>query len=191
MSITTDERLFIEQIVQPQSMTVDDFKEHMNEKVWEFLKKKNRFSTIQDRILFVEKNRYRPYDSCYVTKFITDRVDPCKFIKDIFSDLSPPFLTFIDFHFLFECNPNEDDESKIDDLKLQTASKASAINDNFKIATRSDYIKLMGEFENQTYSDLLTKAYLHHLELYEYQNSGLRPYQLLSLVVHVQRLPIV
>ena len=186
MSITSGERLHIEQVVEPQSLQEKDFKTLLPEPVFDFIKRKNRFGTIRDRILFVEKNRYRFYDAITVTKFLNDQLDIPSLIEQILSNMTPPYLTFIDFHFVCDAQPTEDDLSP---FKLQTGSKASAMNDIVKVSSSNDFDKLMSQFRDATYSDLLNSVFIHHYEMYDFSNSGLRPNQLLSLVLHVQKFP--
>lgn len=189
MSITSDERDFILKMFKPNEVTKENVGRYLDEDVYNLLKNRDNLSTVCDRIVFVNKNKYRPYDSVTITKYLEPDFNCAKKIEDLFGYLTPPYLAFIDFHFLFECKSDESDEKTLPSLKFQTASKASAINTNVKITNNVDYQALISEFENQTHADLLTSVFRHHVDLYEYQNSGLKPYQLLSLVVHIQKFP--
>ena len=112
------------------------------------------------------------------------------FLDDIIGQLPPPYFTFFDFHFLVLANSKESDDISLShnqSFRLQKASKASAVNTNVKIFSSSDYEQLCDEFKNKDISALLNDTFIHHCELFEFENSGLVPYQLLSLVVHVQK----
>jgi len=187
MSFTAEERELIREIINPTVITDNDISQHVNTDVYNFLKSKNHLSTLRDRIFFLNKNKFRPYDSCTMTKFLHSDLDCSSIIDQISGSISPNFLIFIDFHFLFESKPEERNQNYTDSLKLQRASKASAMNETLKIVTQNNYESLKKEFQNKTHADLLNRAYQHHCDLYEFQNSGLRPYQLLSLVVHIQK----
>ena len=162
-----------------------DLKKELPEHIYEFLKSKNNLRTIQDRLVIVEKNRYRTYEHCTFTKFLGADSDPVTILKDLLSQISPSFLCFVDCHFLMIGKPAEgsDDPS----FNFQSASKPSAINSIMKITKPIHYVKLLEEFDNMNHSDLLNAVYQHHVGFYEYQNSGLRPVRLLSLVVHLQK----
>ena len=191
MSISQEEREHVRETVAPILRSEDDFRQLMHEKVFDFLKRKNRFSTIQDNILFVQRNKYRPYDAITITKFLTADLEPFRFIESVFSKFTPPFIVFVDSHFLCETKPNKDEENRSDDFKLQTGSKASSMNDTVKVVTEGDFTSLMDEFRHLNHSDLLSESFRHHCELYEYENSGLRPFQLLCLLIHIQKFPVV
>ncbi len=191
MTISQDEQEHIREIVSPIVRTENDFSQLMMEPVFEFIKKKNRFTTIQDRILYVQQNKYRPYDALTITKFLVPGVEPFRLMEAIFSGVTPPFIVFVDFHFLCETTPNKDEENRSDDYKLQTGSKASSMNETIKIVTEADTTSLLDEFRDYNHSDLLSESFRHHCELYEYENSGLRPFQLLCLLIHIQKFPTV
>ena len=186
MSITIDERELIDQLFHPTT-TVEHFREYLDEEIYDLLKNRQNLKTIRDRVLFVNKNKYRPYDSVNITKFLRPGFDCTKTFEELFANLTPPYLTFIDFHFLFECSPEKNENRSR--LKFQVASKASAINSTIKISSEKDYDSLIGEFKNQTHADLLDSVFRHHVDLYEFGDSGFKPYQLLSLVVHIQKFP--
>ena len=189
MTLAIDEREYIEELVKPDEVTVENVSQFLEEDVYLLLKRKNNLNTIRDRVIFFNANKFRPYDSVLITKFLQPDYNCLELFDELFGCLTPPFITFIDFHFLFECKSVEENPGLGDVLKFQTASKASAINDTIKIVTKKDYNDLLEEFKNKTHADLLNDVYRHHVDLYEYQNSGLRPYQLLSLVVHISKFP--
>ena len=187
MSLSHEERKFITELFNIKETNLDNIENQLQPQLYEFLSKNNNIRTIIDRVIFRTQNKFRPYDSVIITKFLTKEFDCVKSIMELVGNITGNFLIYIDFHFLFLCNPEQEEEE--DELKFQFASKASAINDTYKIASNNDYLDLSNEFENKTYNDLLNAVFVHHVELYEYQNSGLRPYQLLSLVIHLQKFP--
>ena len=126
-----------------------------------------------------------------ITKCLTPEFDISECVKSICGCLTGRYLVFIDAHFLIQL-PN--DEEDFDDkgevqLKFQQGSKASSFNSQIKIGTNQDYDTLVSEFENKTLSDILNLAFEHHKDLFDYYNSGLRPYSLLSLLMHIQKFP--
>ena len=75
---------------------------------------------------FSVTSRFRPYDYCRITKFMRPDFGVKMFLENLLGELTPPFLVFLDFHFLMEFKPEED---SVDiPLRFQSASKASAIN---------------------------------------------------------------
>ena len=189
MSLTEDERDFLRDLIKPTETQESDLTQFLSADVYELLKNKNNLRTVTDRILFVNHNRYRPYDSVQFTKFLRPDFNCSRILKHLFEYITPPYLVFIDFHFLFECKSEDKNEKLVNLLKFQTASKASALNDTIKITEKKDFDSLVAEFSHKSHADLLDDVYRHHVDLYEYQNSGLKPYQLLSLVVHLQKFP--
>ena len=186
MSFTNEEKDYLTSLFKLHETTKENVIEKLRSHVYEFLEKNGNLGTIVDRGIFRTKNKYRPYDSLTVTKFLTEDFDIAKTISDAAGNITGNFLIYIDFHFLFLCNPEKDE---LEQFKFQFASKASAINETYKIVTTRDYRQLEAEFQDKSYSDMLNDAFLHHVNLYEYHESGLRPYQLLSLVIHLQKFP--
>lgn len=189
MSFNQEERETMDQIFKPTETNLENVREFLSAEIIDILKLKNNLTTIRDRVLLVKGTRYRPYDACTITKFLRPNFDCSKTLDSFVANLTPPFLIFIDFHFLFECSPDPSNDQKLHRLKFQSASKASAMNKTIKIANSRDYNKLLREFKNKTHADFLNAAFTNHCELYDYENSGLKPYRLLSLVVHVQKFP--
>ena len=186
MSFTNDEKDYLTELFKLDETTKENVIEKLRPHVYEFLSQNGNLGTIVDKGIFRTKNTYRPYDSVTITKFLTENFDIAETISDVAGNITGSFLIYVDFHFLFLCNP---DQNEMEEFKFQFASKASAINETYKIVTMNDYRALEAEFKNKSYSDLLNDAFVHHVDLYEYHESGLRPYQLLSLVIHVQKFP--
>jgi hypothetical protein len=189
MGFTLYEKNVIEKYVSENETTLEKLSDYLDEDAYNFLKAENNLRTIHDDLLFIKTNLYRPYDILRVTKFLTPEFKIKLFFEDIIGQLTPPYFCFIDFHFLALCKSREPEKQKSNqmDFKLQKASKASAINLAIKIFSSSIYNDLTKEFENKDTNDLLNDAFLHHSELYEFEGSGLIPYQLLSMVVHIQK----
>ena len=188
MSLNIDERDAISTLFLPTIKT-ENLREHLDEEVYNLLKNQQNLKTVRDNILFLNKNQYRPYDSVTITKFLTPNFNTSITLEQFFEILSPPFLVFVDFHFLFECTPDENNENRKNRLKFQSASKASCINSTIKVSTTENFESIINEFKNKNHADLLNTVFQHHVDLYEYEDSGFCPYQLLSLVVHVQKFP--
>ena len=184
MTLQPEERNHVKQVLQQQDPS--ELKQYLSEPVYNFLRKENNLKTIQDRVVFVNQNKFRSYESFTFTKFLTSEIDSVKVLNDLLSQLTPPFLCFVDFHFLYQAQ-NDQDLSKIE-FKFQGASKISAMNTTMKITQRKYFNELMSEFKDMNNSDVLNSVAQHHSELYEYAESGLRPYRLLSLVVCVQKI---
>ena len=185
MSITIDECDFIKEIFKKE-MSDQNLESELEPGVYDFLSKQGNLNTISDRLIFSKKTKYRPYDSVIITKFLKSNFNVVDSISELAGYLSGNFLMYIDFHFLFICKNEENTDEK---FKFQYGSKASAMNQTHKIVTHEDYNDLINEFKNKTYADLLTDVFVNHVDLYDYSNSGLRPYQLLSLVIYIQKFP--
>jgi hypothetical protein len=184
MKFTIIER---EHIEESTTLKAKNISEYLPENVYDFLKKENKLQTIRDDVFFSLTSKFRPYDYCRLTKFIGPDFNAKNFLENLLSELSPPYLVFIDFHFLIEFNADENTLTM--PLKFQNGTKASAINDNIKMFTEKNFDDLISEFANKTNADVLNDAFCHHADLFEYQDSGLRPYMLLSMVVHIQKWP--
>lgn len=187
MSLTNEEREYISSLFNLNETTLENVSDYLKPHVYEFLSQSFNLGTIIDRGIFRNKNKFRPYETVTITKFLTQDFDIVKTINELIGNITGNFLIYIDFHFLFLCNPNEKEQE--DEFKFQFASKSSAMNQTYKIVTAQDYTDLTNEFSDKTYSDLLNAVFINHVDLYDFQNSGLRPYQLLSLVIHLQKFP--
>lgn len=186
MSVNIFEREAIMEYFSPKKVAGEEMKNYLHQDIFEFLKTNDNLNTISDRILFSNKTQTRPYEQVSITKFLTPDFNCNDAIAEIAGCLTGSYLFFVDFHFLFTGKIDEDSE---DFYKFQTAAKATAMNDTYKITSTADYTELVNEFREKTYADLLNACAQNHTDLYEYENSGLRPYQLLSLVIHIQKFP--
>jgi len=186
MSLTLFERDEIISYFKNHEIPKEQMKEYLDDDIYQFLKSKRYLNTISDRILFSNRTKSRPYEQSTITKFLTPDFNYQEAISTVAGALTGSFLFFLDFHFLFVGKPEDGGEEFI---KFQTAAKASAMNDTFKITNKADYEKLVGEFKDKNYSDILNECAANHISLYEYESSGLRPLQLVSMVIHIQKFP--
>ena len=92
MSFSTEEREYLAQVIRPVVREESDFKRLFEETVFDFIKAKNRFSTLQDRIFYLKRNKYRPYDILTLTKLLTPEVEPFRIIEDTVSELTLTLL---------------------------------------------------------------------------------------------------
>ena len=185
MSFTKEERDFISSYLSRfQTIKKDDVKNHLSEEIYAVIKDARRVATVCDRTLYINKSFFRPYETVYITKFLTTDFDIADFIKEIAGALTGNFLIFVDCHFLFVC---AEDENKTV-LKFQCGTKASAFNTTVKISTSDDYQDLVKEFDNLQTSDILNTCFEHHRDLFDYRKSGIRPFYLLSLSVQIQKI---
>ena len=189
MSLTVTERELCRELFEPEITTVKLLEECLPTEIFQLLKEKDNLKTVRDKILFFDRNKYRPYDSCHITKILTNHFDCSKAILELVESLTPPFLIYLDMHFTFEIPKKDSDLSGKTELKFQRASKASAFNSTFKISNLKDLESLTEEIEGKNYSDLLNCVFAHHLDLYEYGSSGFRPYQLIALYAMIQKFP--
>ena len=186
MSFTAEEKeIIISYFNQFPAIEKTDVKNYVNDATLELLQEQRRLKTVADRLLFVNKTASRPYECLYVTKFLTPTFDISDCVKTIAGCISDDFLIFVDCHFCFLI-PAEDE--KITQLKFQCAYKSSAFNNTIKISTKDNYNDLRKEFDNLTNSDILNRCFEHHTDLYDYHTSDLRPYCLLSLFLHIQKI---
>jgi len=186
MSLSIFEREEIIQYFKKGQIQKEQIQQYLDDDIYTFLKNKNYINTISDKILFSNRSKSRPYEQVTITKFLTPDFDYREAISTVAGAVTGSFLFFLDFHFLFLGKPDEGGEEFI---KFQTAAKATAMNDTFKITNSGDYEKLSQEFKNKNYSDILNECATNHISLYEYEESGLRPLQLLSMIIHVQKFP--
>ena len=187
-TFSTYERMMFDEILNFEETTSDNIQSLLHPDIYEFLRKNDNINTILDRKIVRDKNQHKPYDSAIFTKYITDKLDIGATIMDLAKEITGRFLIYIDFHSLFLCSAKES-EGREETYKLQTASKASAMNATVKITNVDDLKELAFEFKSQTRSDILNDVFQHHVSFFEYENSGMRPYQLLSLVIHLQKFP--
>ena len=159
------------------------------EDIFNFLKQNAHLKTIRDRVIFRDSNQYRTFSTCTLTKFILPETNVVHLLTELVESLTPDFLIFIDFHFLIQV-PSSDEENPSDDLtlKFQRGSKTSSINEILKISNSKDLEGLLEPFKNFSNADFLNTVFISHSELFDYRGSGLRPYFLLSLLVHIQKI---
>ena len=188
---TAEEQNFLEELFDLDEVDRNNVDEYLEPRVFEFLQKNGNLNTIVNKISFSPKTKYRYYESVIITKFLTDQVNSVKMIQEILDNISGRFTIFLDFHFLFICPDYEVDnvsnKPSYDKFKFQHASKASAMNQTIKINSTIDCEQLVNEFKDMNYADLLNKTFVTHSEIFEYAQSNIRPYQLLSLVIHIQK----
>ena len=163
MSFTYFERDFITDYFEKHTVSLEEMPKYLGPNVYDFLKQNNNLSTIADRIRFSEQNKLRPYDQVMITKFLTPEFSCTNAIEEICGCLTGPYIVFIDFHFIFSGTQTDDEEF----LKLQTASKASAMNENFKITTSAEYDRLVNEFKGKTYADILNDSWRNCVKIFK------------------------
>ena len=187
MTFNGEEKNFLNQIFEILT-TEEKLKTILPDYIFTFLKEKDHINTIQDRIIFREANDFRPFSTCIFTKFLLSEIDIKTLLTDLAEILAPPYLIFLDFHFLITCKGDEGDVSSEPVFKLQRGSKASCINETIKIFNLSDLDNLLNSFKGFDTADFLNQAFITHSDLFDYRGSGLRPHSLLSLLVHVQKI---
>ena len=188
MTFNAEEKDFLNNFFEKKTEK-EKIKEYVSENVYNFLKQNNHLKTVEDRIFYKNANRNRPYSSCTLTKFILPNFNIYSFLCDLGEILTPEYLLFVDFHFLIEIpNSAEEDSSEELILKFQRGSKVSCINEIIKISSSEDLDLFLDAIKNFTLSDFLNLAFISHSELFEYRGSGLRPYSLLSILVHIQKI---
>ena len=189
MAFNAEEKDFLNSIFE-KKIDEEKIQKYVSESVFHFLKTKQHLQTIKDRIIFREENEYRPFSSCVFTKFISAELDLKELLTDLCEIMTPDYLIFLDFHFLITCHGSKEEEEDTEELvfKFQRGSKASCINETIKISNATDLDLLLGSFKNFSNADFLNQAFVSHSELFDYRGSGLRPYSLLSLLVHIQKI---
>ena len=184
MKFTTEEEETIREIFD-QSVSRDNVENHLTPEVYDFLQKENRIRTIVDTITFVPTNKFRPYESVNLTKFITKDVNISKFIESLTGSINTKYLVFIDMNFLILC-PTPEEKSELQ-FKFQRASKPSAFNETIKIRGSSDHTELVDEFKNLSPADFLNHAFESHVDMFDYHGSNMQPYGLLSIVMYITK----
>ena len=188
MAFNGEEKHFLNSIFE-KTTGEEKLKEILPTFVYDFLKSNNHINTIRDRIIYREANDYRPYSSCVFTKFILPDTNIKKLLTDLAEIIAPDYLVFVDFHFLINCHgKSEDYADDVPLFKFQRGSKATCINETIKICNISDLDRFQESFRGFETSDFLNQAFISHSELFDYQGSGLTPYCILSLLVHLQKI---
>lgn len=185
MILTKEERIAIERIFQVEVTSPNVLKELLPNNVYQTLKTNGNLNTVCDKIQYFEANKYRLYDTVHITKFLTPDFDVGLALKEFLEIMSPVVLFFCDFHFMIETSIKN--EEKMNILKFQRASKASSVNSTIKLVLDRDFKKAYQEIGKLDDSDLLNKVFEHHLNLFEFENSGFRPHSLVSLVLYIQK----
>ena len=189
MSLTVSERELVRELFSPQIITPNQLEKHLPEEIFNVLKSKDNLRTVSDKIRFFDSTKFRPYDSCHITKILSPNFDCASALTELVENLTTPYLIFLDMHFCFEITEKEENFSNKISLKFQRASKPSSFNENFKISSVKDIDNLCDEIEGKTHNDLLNLVFRKHTELYEYGNSGFRPYQLVAFSAIIQKFP--
>ena len=181
--------MLMEEIFKLGQTTLENLSESLHPDVYDHLKRNRNLNTIIDRMIFREHNPAKPYDAAVITKFLTPAFDVGKAIEELVESISNRFLIYIDFHFLMLAPPKSKDPEDDDEFNFQSGSKASSVNATFKIDSAKDCDDLIGEFQDQSDAEILNMVCQHHIDMFEYHGSGLRPYMLLSVVIHLQKFP--
>ena len=169
------------------NVTSENIADYLPKEIFDFLKQKQKLKTIIDHLIIRPKNNFRPYESLQMTKFLTANFDFYKFFDELLN-LTGSLIVFVDAHFMIQC-PSESDPDEIV-LKLQRGSKASSFNDVIKISSDKDHELFLEQFKDLQPSDILNLCFKNHVDFFQYESSGLRPYALLGLLIHVQKLPL-
>jgi hypothetical protein len=183
MKFSAQEELYLQKTLD-STVTLDNVHEYLPQNVYDFLKSRNNLNTILDKLIISKSNFYRPYESFQVTKFILPDFKIDKFLENLI-DLEGDLTVFIDCHFMIVCPSPEDITEPI--FKFERGSKASSFNDILKIRTDLNFKNFVSEFKNCEKEDLMNRAFQTHVDFFKYHSSGLRPYSLLSLLIHVKR----
>ena len=183
MKFSAQEELYIKKILD-LTVTLENVEEFLPDNVYEFLKNNNNLNTIVDKLIISKSNFYRPYESFQVTKFILPDFEIDKFLENLL-DLEGDLIVFIDCHFMIVCPSPEDVTEPI--FKFERGSKSSSFNQIVKIRGEKDFESFVNEFKNCGKEDVMNKAFQTHVDFFKYHSSGLRPYSLLSLLIHVKR----
>ena len=185
MPFSLEERYYLAKYFD-EKIVLEDLENYMTPAVHQFLRSQNRLKTIVDSTLFTDKNHYRPFDSVRITKFLTPNISISKALQEISDAISGDFLVYVDFHFMFSIPDNEEEEGEM--FKFQGGSKASHMNDIFKIKDDDDRRAFNDQFREMTAPDYLNAAFEHHCDLFDYRGSGLQPYCLCALLLHITKL---
>ena len=195
MTFNAEEKFQLEKVFS-QEVQVDNLKSFLPDDIYEFLKERDYLKTVSDKIVWRKSNAFRPFATCIITKFLHEKVDIFDLLQKMTENLEFEYLLFCDFHFMVTCPAKDTDESdlidEIDDskrvFKFQKASKASAFNSHIKFSNNKDVNTLLESISNYGPSDFLKAAFNHHSDLFSFHGSDLRPYMLLSLVLHIQKI---
>ena len=187
MTLNAEEKLLLEELFPKRFTEPDDFRDHLPPEIFDFLSLKGAFRTISDRLIFYEKNQWRSQDSATITFFITKNDNFVEKYTELINGLTGPALLFLDFHYILEGIDENENEKYISKYKLQTASKASSVNQFYKLVKEKDFENAIKEFSDFTATEFLNRAFLCHSNLYEFSNSGLRPVSLLCAVLFISK----
>lgn len=186
MSISFVDRNYIESVFPMRIIENKQLESNLPTEIYELLKNNRNLSTVKDSIRFFNRTTYRPYDSVLITYFIDGNLKISQIILDLVKNLTPPFLLYCDLHFICQfSDKSEKSESQV--LKFQRASKHSAFNETIKIYDIKDYKDLKKEIKHKSNAEILNLAFTRHSDLFEYESSGMIPYTLINLVIHIQK----
>ena len=184
MSLKSFELDVIKKVFNIGETNQENLAEKLPADIYDFLKKNDNLKTIIDRLIYRPKTKYRPFDNLIVTKFLSGDLNLKKKFEEIFENISGNFLLYLDFHFIILVKSENHDRV----FKFEHASKASALNETYKIVTNKDVEDFLEELNAKTLSDFLNDSFVNHRDLFAYQGSGFTPFMLLSLVFTVQKL---
>ncbi len=179
---TKEEEFLIKSIFFSDGLkTENDIKPYLPDYILKLLQDKNNLQIIHDKLIPRKRNRYRPYDTVTISKFLTDEFNLASALENMTTHLSGKLMIYIDFDFIVHAT--KDTESP---YKFEFASKSTCLNETIKISTKSDVENIVSEFQNESTADLLNKAYLNHHNLNDYSNSGFQPHLLLACKIYLQ-----
>ena len=182
MSFHVVEKHFIREFLG-EPITEAEIENYLPSETYNYLKRIGRLHTCCDKLIFREKNKFRPWDTCTITKLITEKFDINQFLTDLVFCIEDNYLIWIDFHFLLLIPDDEEGAT----LRFQSGSKASSINKQVKITLCAHEENLLREFKQISNVNLLNEVFYSHSELFGFKASGLRPHSLVSILVHIQK----
>jgi hypothetical protein len=163
-------------------------KQYLDDGTYNFLTSQGYLKLIDDRIVYtssrVPSNRHpyygRKIETVRINKFLTEKVDLPKFIKDITRPLTGFYEISIDVASLVLTKDN--------DLKYMFPSRTNRINKRHKISTKNDWKEFISEIESYTPYDFLIRSFENHVIASEMQESGFRPGRLLSCTLYITKI---
>ena len=160
--------------------TAEKLEEFLPPHIFDTMQKRKNLQMIFDRFFYRPSNKVRHFDALTISKLITPKFNLSKLLETIIETVESRIMIFVDFDFIIEAK--KDEESP---YKFEYASRATHLNERFRIALPEDAKRFLESFKDLKLSEILVKTFERHMEILNYHESGFQPYQLLACKIYI------
>ena len=176
---TLKEGIFGKKMVE----SAEEIEEILPPHIFQTVQKRKNLQMIKDRFFYRPSNKVRNFDTLTISKIITPGFDIYKILELIIDTLETSVLIFVDFDFIIEAF--KDEESP---FKFEYASRATHVNNIFRIVLRKDAEQFLNLFKTKQLPELLVETFERHVKILNYHESSFQPYQLIACKIYISEI---